>query len=191
MKINTFTSVFITITLFICNNVSAQEMTLDTKSSSIKWTGKEITTKSHYGSLKFKEGLLNIKNDNITNGKFIVDMNSIDCQDLSGSSKSNLEGHLKSDDFFSVNKYPEAVLTIQNTKEKTNGVISAEGQILVKGIVQPVTFDISIEGKNGSAKLILDRSKHNVRFRSGSFFQNLGDKLIYDDIEIEAQLTFK
>ncbi len=191
MKINTFTSVFITITLFICNNVSAQEMTLDTKSSSIKWTGKEITTKSHYGSLKFKEGLLNIRNDNITNGKFIVDMNSIDCQDLSGSSKSNLEGHLKSDDFFSVNKYPEAVLTIQNTKEKTNGVISAEGQILVKGIVQPVTFDISIEGKNGSAKLILDRSKHNVRFRSGSFFQNLGDKLIYDDIEIEAQLTFK
>ena len=190
MKIKTFTSVFITITLFICNNVSAQEMTLDTKSSSIKWTGKEITTKSHYGSLKFKEGLLNIKNDNITNGKFIVDMNSIDCQDLSGSSKSNLEGHLKSDDFFSVNKYPEAVLTIQNTKEKTNGVISAEGQILVKGIVQPVTFDISIEGKNGSAKLILDRSKHNVRFRSGSFFQNLGDKLIYDDIEIEAQLTF-
>ena len=69
-------------------------------------------------------------------------------------------------------------------------MFTATGKILIKGISQNITFDIYLNDKNGNAKLTFDRSKHDVSFRSGSFFQNLGDKLIYDDIEIEAQLTF-
>ena len=186
MKINFITFLI----LILSNNIYAQEMILDEKNSSLKWTGKEITTKTHFGSLRFKEGILNLKNDVLSSGKFVVDMTTIDCEDLSGSSKTNLESHLKSDDFFSVNKYPEAILTIEKSKKKANGMFTATGKILIKGISQNITFDIYLNDKNGNAKLTFDRSKHDVSFRSGSFFQNLGDKLIYDDIEIEAQLNF-
>ena len=118
-------------------------------------------------------------------------MTTINCQDLSGKSKNYLESHLKSEDFFWVDNYPEAIFNYKNlSKKKANGNYLATGYNLIKGITQPISFNISIQNKNGKAKLTFDRTKHNVSYRSGNFFQNLGDKLIYDDIEIEAQLTF-
>ena len=189
MKINNLTPIIILI-LLVSNNLFAQEMILDKMNSSIKWTGKEITTKTHYGSLKFKEGRISMKGDKIISGMFIVDMKSIDCQDLSGSSKNYLESHLKSDDFFGIESYPEASLTIKTSKLIDEENYLAEGDITIKGTTQPISFNISILNNQGKAKLTFDRTKHNVTYRSGNFFQNLGDKLIYDDIEIEAQLTF-
>ena len=176
--------------LFLSSNVFAQELILNNTNSTIKWTGKEITTKTHYGSLKFKEGKINMKDDNIINGMFVVDMKSINCQDLSGKSKNYLESHLKSEDFFGVDIYPEASLTIKSSKRSNNGNYLADGDITIKGITQPVSFKISFKNNEAEAKLTFDRTKHNVTYRSGNFFQNLGDKLIYDDIEIKAQLTF-
>ena len=176
--------------LFVSNNLFAQEKILDEKISSIKWTGKEITTKTHFGSLKFKEGKINIDGDKIIGGKFVVDMKSIICNDLSGTSKNYLESHLKSEDFFFVDDYPEASLIIKSSKLLSDGNYLAEGNLIIKGIEQPISFNISIQNNQGEAKLTFDRTKHNVTYRSGNFFQNLGDKLIYDDIEIEAKLTF-
>jgi len=189
MKINNLNPIIILI-LLISNNLFAQEMILDKMNSSIKWTGKEITTKTHYGSLKFKEGKISMKGDKIISGMFIVDMKSIDCQDLSGKSKNYLESHLKSEDFFGVEDYPKASLSIKTSELKSDGNQLVEGEITIKGITQPISFNISIQNNEGKAKLTFDRTKHNVTYRSGNFFQNLGDKLIYDDIEIEAQLTF-
>ena len=88
MKLKKSTSILLII-IFLSSNVFAQEFILDNTNSSIKWTGKEITTKTHYGSLKFKEGKINMKDNKIISGMFIVDMNSINCQDLSGSSKND------------------------------------------------------------------------------------------------------
>ena len=189
MKLKNLTSVIFLIIIF-CSNVYTQELILDNINSSIKWTGKEITTKTHYGSLKFKEGKISMKDDKIISGVFIVDMKSIDCQDLSGKSKNYLESHLKSEDFFGVEDYPKASLSIKTSELKSDGNQLVEGEITIKGITQPISFNISIQNNEGKAKLTFDRTKHNVTYRSGNFFQNLVDKLIYDDIEIEAQLTF-
>lgn len=189
MKINNLITIIVLI-LFLSNNIFAQEMILDKKNSSIKWTGKEITTKTHFGSLKFKEGQINVEGNKIIEGKFVVDMKSIVCQDLSGSSKNYLESHLKSEDFFGVDDYPEAYLTIKSSSVKSNGSQLVEGDITIKGTTQPISFIISINNNQGKAELTFDRTKHNVTYRSGNFFQNLGDKLIYDDIDIEAQLSF-
>ena len=189
MKINNLTPIIILI-LLVSNNLFAQEMILDKMNSSIKWTGKEITTKAHYGSLKFKEGKISMKGDKIISGMFIVDMKSIVCQDLSGKSKNYLESHLKSEEFFGVEDYPKASLSIKTSELKSDGNQLVKGDITIKGITQPISFNISIQNNEGIAKLTFDRTKHNVTYRSGNFFQNLGDKLIYDDIEIEAQLTF-
>ena len=122
--------------IFLSSNVFAQELILDNTNSSIKWTGKEITTKTHYGSLKFKEGKINMKDDKIISGMFIVDMKSINCQDLSGKSKNYLESHLKSEDFFGVEDYPEASLSIKTSKLKSDGNQVVEGDITIKGITQ-------------------------------------------------------
>ena len=198
MKFKNLTSIF-SLILFLANNTFAQdqfllmenqEMILNKTNSSIKWTGKEITTKTHYGSLKFREGKIIMKGEKIISGNFIVDMGSINCQDLSGKSKNYLESHLKSEDFFGVEDYPEASLSIKTSELKSDGNQVVVGDITIKGITQPISFNISIQNKEGKAKLIFDRTKHNVTYRSGNFFQNLGDKLIYDDIEIEARLTF-
>ena len=189
MKLKTLTYIIFIITV-LSSNVYCQDLILDNINSSIKWTGKEITTKTHYGSLKFEEGKISMKGKKIISGKFIVDMKSIDCEDLSGKSKNYLESHLKSEDFFGVEDYPKATLSIKTSELKSDGNQLVEGDITIKGITQPISFNILIQNKEGKAKLTFDRTKHNVTYRSGNFLQNLGDKLIYDDIEIEARLTF-
>lgn len=189
MKLKTLTYIIFIITV-LSSNVYCQDLILDNINSSIKWTGKEITTKTHYGSLKFEEGKISMKGKKIISGKFIVDMKSIDCEDLSGKSKNYLESHLKSEDFFGVEDYPKATLSIKTSELKSDGNQLVEGDITIKGITQSISFNILIQNKEGKAKLTFDRTKHNVTYRSGNFFQNLGDKLIYDDIEIEARLTF-
>ena len=99
-------------------------------------------------------------------------MKTINCQDLSGSSKNYLESHLKSEDFFGVDIYPEASLTIKSSKRSNNGNYLADGDITIKGITQPVSFKISFKNNEAEAKLTFDRTKHNVTYRSGNFFHH-------------------
>ena len=117
-------------------------------------------------------------------------MNTINVEDLQGGSKQRLEGHLRSDDFFSVEKFSEAIFEINSSavvnEDGANQVLS--GNLTIKGITHPAKLEID---NNWAAKLVFDRSKYDVRFRSGNFFQNLGDKLIYDEIVISANIVFE
>ncbi len=101
MKIGIFTI----ITLLITSTSIGQGLTLDTSSSKLKWTGKEITSKQHYGSLVFKSGILTLEKNKPVSGKFIVDMKTLKNEDLPEDYRGRLEAHLKSDDFFSVDKF--------------------------------------------------------------------------------------
>jgi polyisoprenoid-binding protein YceI len=181
---------FIIITLLISSYSFSQNFTLDTSISSLKWIGKELSTKEHYGALIFKSGNLILKNDQPVKGKFVVDMTSLKNLDLPKDYRVKLEGHLKSNDFFSVNKFPEAYLEMESSTKKGENNFEIKGALTIKGIKFPITFDMLNKNGNWEANLVFDRSKYNVRFRSGSFFENLGDKLIYDDIEIETKLVF-
>ena len=166
-----------------------QTATLDIESSNLKWTGKKITNSSHYGSLKFKSGEVKFSNGIIESGKFVVDMTTINVEDIEGRGKSRLEGHLKGDDFFSVEDFKEATLVI-NSSSKNGDSIKVMGTLTIKDLNSDVEFDMNKSGEVWTADLTFDRSKHNVRFRSGSFFENLGDNLILDDIELNAKLSF-
>ena len=177
---------------FITSSISyAQNLTLDTSISSLKWTGKELSTKEHYGSLIFISGNLTLKNDQPLKGKFIVDMTSLKNLDLPEDYRARLEGHLKSDDFFSVSKFPKAYLEMESATKKAENNFEVKGTLAIKEIKHPITFTLLKNGSNWEAKLVFDRSKYDIRFKSGSFFENLGDKLIYDDIVIETKLVFK
>ncbi len=161
---------------------------IKTSQSQITWTGREVSTSYHYGTLDFVVGSFEISNGEIVNGQFIVDMTSINNQDMEGDSKARLERHLKSDDFFSVESHPRAVLSINSSELISDGKWNVSGYLSIKGFTHPVNFEM-ISSKDGwSANLVFDRSKYDVRFRSGSFFENLGDKLIYDDIELSINL---
>ena len=174
-------------------SLSSGDYVMDNDNSSIKWTGRELSTKSHYGSLQMKNGSLTVNTDGTVNGIIKIDMTTIDCEDLQGRSKASLERHLRSDDFFSVESHPIATLTF-----KSEGGIGAgnklafNGDLEIKGISHPISFESEVKNVdpkvNALVDMTFDRSKYNVRFRSGTFFQNLGDKLIYDDIEISVDI---
>ena len=189
---------YISLLFLFSNSIFSQTLSqsINITKSNVKWYGDEITGKQHYGSLKFKEGNIILTgtgkiSDKIISGNFIVDMTSLNVEDMTGRGKNSLEGHLKSDDFFSVSKFNYAYLKILKINDPVNGVQTINGDLTIKGISHPVTFTMELNGKKAKSNLIFDRTKYDVKFRSGNFFQNLGDKLIYDDIKLEVNLEFE
>tara|TARA_Y100000996_G_scaffold414710_1_gene406438 strand:+ start:8429 stop:9004 length:576 start_codon:yes stop_codon:yes gene_type:complete len=191
MKFMKTYKILMTLAFLINYQIVAQELVLDTSLSKLKWTGTEITSKTHYGSLIFKSGTITMKNNKPVKGEFVVDMTTLKNEDVPEAYRGRLEGHLKSDDFFSVDKFPEAVLKINSSSFLNSEKYNLEGDLTVKGITHPISLSITTMKNKWIANLTFDRSKYDVRFRSGTFFENLGDKLIYDDIIIESELIFK
>jgi polyisoprenoid-binding protein YceI len=181
----------ITLTLISISFSYSQSLTANKTQSLIRWYGEELTGKTHFGNLSFKEGRIELQDGLIIGGNFVVNMTSLSVEDLSGGAKARLEGHLRSDDFFSVDKYPEATLKISQKAKVEGDVQKLYGELTIKGIKHAVDFSvILVDKKTATANLTFDRSKYNVRFRSGSFFENLGDKLILDDIRMEVSLQW-
>ena len=177
--------------LFSCSFIFSQQK-VDVNASSIKWTGSQISGKSHFGSLKFKTGNITIKDNVVESGVFVVDMTSLSVDDLEGRGKKSLEGHLNSDDFFSVESFPTSSLRIDSGTKTGPNSYDVLGTLTIKGISQEVNFSLNLgENNSAGAKLTCDRSKFNVRYGSGSFFENLGDRLILDDIDLEVSLLLR
>jgi len=170
--------------------MESQKFTVVSTQSNIDWVGKKITG-SHNGTIAVKEGELIVNNGKLTGGKFIIDTTSIKILDITDpATNAQFAGHLASDDFFSIDKYPEASLTI--TSVSGNHV---EGNLAIKGITHPVGFDaaVNINGNTlvATGKLVIDRTKYEMKFRSGNFFKDLGDTLIYNDFELNVSVTAK
>ncbi|TKC07177.1 YceI family protein [Pedobacter frigoris] len=151
----------------------------------------------HHGSIQLVKGQIATENNEIIKGEFEIDMQSIKNQNLSiNNGRTELENHLKSDDFFSVNKYPKAKFTITKIKKEKDappGERLITGDLTIKDITHPVTFPASISfTKNSmktSTKFKIDRTKWGIKFDSGSFFRNLGDGAISDAIGIELNVV--
>ncbi|MFY0686768.1 MAG: YceI family protein [Cyclobacteriaceae bacterium] len=164
---------------------------VDVASSTVEWVGEQIT-KDHTGVVNLQEGNLEISDGKLTGGSFVMDMTSITNTDLSGEWKEKLEGHLKSEDFFGVDKYPTASFDITKVKGKGQ-TYTVTGNFTVKGKTVELTFPVTLknEGDNivASAEFSFDRSKHDVRYGSDNFFDDLGDKAIYNDVPLKVKLV--
>jgi polyisoprenoid-binding protein YceI len=161
--------------------------------SQIKWKAYKVTGQ-HDGIVNLSSGELVIKNNEIVGGNFVADMTSITVQDLTGESKGKLEGHLKSPDFFGVEEYPKAKFEITDAFPiGENGEYRIKGDLTIKENTNPIAFraQMSEDGKmiKAEAEFKIDRSKYNVRYGSGSFFDNLGDKTIYDEFDLAINLV--
>jgi polyisoprenoid-binding protein YceI len=167
----------------------AQEVQFNAAKSVLKWTGKKVTGE-HWGYVKLKSASITLKGDKITAGKFIIDMNSITDEDLeAGEWHDKLLGHLKSDDFFSVAKFAEATLEITGTSEVKGNELAITAKLTIKGITQPISFKAVKTTTGYSAQVIVDRTKYDIRYGSGQFFEGLGDKMIYDEFTLDVQLV--
>jgi len=178
--------------LSLTTSVFAGSQNVDTAKSSVKWLAKKVTGQ-HTGTIGIKEGNLVVEKGKITSGKVVIDMNSIVDVDLTDAGyNAKLIGHLKSPDFFEVATFPTAELVI--TKVESNGNSHTfSGNLTIKGITNPASFTATSakDGKNTiyAGTLSIDRSKYNVRYGSKSFFDNLGDKVIYDEFTLDFNLV--
>lgn len=163
------------------------------KNSSVIWIGSKPTG-SHTGNVTLKDGYLSFDHGNLVGGEFTIDMTSITCTDIESEKKNKyLVDHLKDEDFFDVNKFPEAKLTVNRVKNIEGSQFEMKGNMTIKGITNPVTFNADIKINRNSytaiAKIIIDRTKWGVEYKSGNIFKDLGDKIIYDDMEFDVFLV--
>lgn len=173
----------------------AQKYTADVKNTNITWLGEKVTGE-HTGNINLKSGTFTMKDDMIASGVFEIDMSSItniDVEDPDYNAK--LVGHLKSDDFFGVAKYPTARFEITGSESFKKGSAMVKGNLTIKGKTLPIEFRATMQdsddGTHFFANITIDRTKYDVRYGSGSFFDNLGDKTIYDEFKLKLNLVAK
>jgi polyisoprenoid-binding protein YceI len=158
---------------------------VDLKKSSFTWKGTKVTGK-HLGTVGLKSAKLVDKKGTLESGNFIIDLKTIAVTDLEGEWKQKLEGHLKSKDFFNISKFPTAKLDVTSLK---NGKLI--GSLTIKGKKNPISASYNKKEKTYSGTLKFDRTKFDMIYKSGNFFKDLGDKMIYNDVEVEFKVVLK
>ncbi len=174
---------------------ASKNLSVDTSASTLDWKATKVTG-AHNGKVGIKSGNLKFEGDDLVGGEFIIDMTSITCEDI-GREKANKKfvNHLNSDDFFSTSKFKTAKLVIKSSRLGKGGHYDVEGDLTIKGITKPVMFKANVDSKGktatATADIKFDRTDYNIKYKSGSFFKDLGDKLIHDDVNLTVKLSAK
>lgn len=162
---------------------------VDASKSKVLWLAKKVGGQ-HNGDIALKEGNLVFNGKKLVGGNFVVDMTTINTTDLQGEWKGKLDGHLKNDDFFAVDKFATATLVFKKIgKAKAANTYTVEADLTIKGITNPVTFNIVANKGVANATLMIDRTKYDIKYASKNFGA-LADKAIDDEFEIKVQLKY-
>ena len=169
-----------------------QVYVVDTEASVIQWKGAKVSGE-HYGKLSFKGGEIVVANEAIESATVKTDMTTITCEDMEGQWADKLVGHLKSPDFFNVEEHPEARFELTQFEKGEDGKYKISGNLVIKGISHPVSFPAEVKMTDAKlvakAKVTFDRTKYDIRYGSGKFFEGLGDKMIYDEVSFDFALV--
>jgi polyisoprenoid-binding protein YceI len=184
------------ITLASVTFLNAADFKVDKGATKLQWHAEKVTGE-HDGNVNVKSGSLDYDNGMIKGGEFVIEMKSITCTDIEDEGyNTKLVNHLKSEDFFSVDKFPEAMFKVTKV-EKKGDKQHITGNMTIKGITQKITFPAEVTKSEdmltAMATIKLDRSKFNVKYNSKSFFdiEALGDKMIYDEFTMNLHLVAK
>jgi polyisoprenoid-binding protein YceI len=160
--------------------------------SKVTWLGKKVTGE-HTGNITLKKGSLDWQDGKLVGGEFVMDMSTITVTDIQGEYNTKLVTHLNSPDFFDVTKHPEAQFKITKAEKKADNQYELAGDLTIKGKAQPATLNATVTEKDqqliGTGKLVFNRTLFDIRYGSGKFFDNLGDKAINDDVELDLLLV--
>lgn len=186
----------LTLSAFASNEEGTTRYKVDGNASSITWHATKVTGE-HMGTVNVTNGVISVTDGAMTSANVIADMSSIACTDLEGEWADKLVGHLNSDDFFNVSEHKTSSFLLRNIvplAEPSKGAThTVTGDFTIRGITQSVTFEANINDNNGalsiSGSVVLDRSQFDVKYGSGSFFDNLGDNLIHDNFTVGFNLV--
>jgi polyisoprenoid-binding protein YceI len=173
----------------------AQTYKVDSSSSKIVYVGKKVTGE-HTGTITLKSGSLTLKGDEIANGEFVADMNSLTSTDITDPEyNKKYVVHMTSPDFFDTAKYPESKLVINSSKKTAKG-LEVKGNLTLLGQTKPVSFIVTdvkkTEGEfSGKSNLVLNRTNWGLKYGSSSFFKGLGDKAINDEFTLAVEIAAK
>jgi len=181
--------ILMAVVTFSFTTLEGEKKEIKTENSTVTWKGYKVTG-SHYGTVALQSGHLVFDEGKLTGGEFVVDMSTLVTDDLEGEYKGKLEGHLKSDDFFGVEKHPTAKLVFTKVKSTGKNSYEVTGDLTVKGKSAPVTFEMSIYGNKATANVKIDRTIYDIRYGSTAFFDDLKDKAIYDEFDLVTDLEF-
>lgn len=175
-----------------------EELIVDTKSSSIHWTGSKVGG-SHHGTIGIKNGEIAINGQDVASGSFVIDMNQIVDEDLTDKKTNEmLVGHLKSEDFFDVAKYPESsfvitkVEAVANANDSVTHMIS--GNLKLKDVDKNITFPAKVTKEGNVYKAVtlpftIDRTQWNVKYGSKTLFADLKENIVNDNIELQITIV--
>ncbi len=172
---------------------NAIDYVVDKGVSTVKWEAKKVTGQ-HNGTISFANGSLSATKAAITGGTLVIDMKSIVNVDLTDAGyNKKLIGHLSSDDFFGVDKFPEATLVVKKATLVSGDDFKISGDLTIKGVTNPIEFSAKVKQNgdklNAEGVMTVNRAKYGVKYGSSSFFQGLGDKVIYDDFTLAFSIV--
>lgn len=175
--------------LITSGTISAQTKKIDIKKSLITWTGKKVTGE-HSGTILFKDGSLTFNKKKLSGGSFTANMTTLSNTDNTGKDKTKLEGHLKSADFFNTDEFKTAQLVFKTIALKKANLYTISADLTIKGKTNPVKFDLQFKGRTATTEFSVDRTKFGIQYGSGSFFDDLGDRTIYDEFDLRIKLVY-
>lgn len=193
MKTKTILTLLLAMITTIGVYAGAGHTAIDSDQSTVVWKAKKVGG-AHDGQVTIANGHIGIEEGALTGGHFTIDMSSIICTDIENENmNAKLVGHLKSDDFFGVEKYPTAKLVITDVEDNGNESYTVTADLTIKETTAPITFDAQMAMEDGiavaNATITIDRTVYDVRYGSKKFFDNLGDKFIYDNFDLEVKLV--
>jgi polyisoprenoid-binding protein YceI len=164
--------------------------TVDLDRSTIDWSAKKVIGGGHIGNVKIASGTLIYDGKGLKGGNFSMDLANLT------SDSERLTTHLKNDDFFSVDKYPTSKFDITKVNAVGTDRVNITGNLTIKGITHPITFAASVKKQNDIIVAVakgvkVDRTKYDIKYRSKSFFGDIGDKAIDDEFELNINLSAK
>lgn len=164
---------------------------LNTAESSISWSASRLVATPHVGTIPAISGTLSRENDTFTQGQFAFDMTAI----TEAKNNQDFLTHIKGDDFFAVNTFPTSTINLTKIEQQTENEYAVTGDLTIKDQTNQINFIAIINdtGNNlrATADFDIDRTKWGITFESGTFFQQLGDRAIKDEITYSLDLLFE
>ncbi len=183
----------LSVSVFANGGVAPSPLKVDTKASTFKWLGKKFTGE-HNGTVDIQSGNLVLNGSKLVGGEFVIDMKSIKDLDVTNPEyNGKLVKHLSSPDFFDVEHYPTANLKITKAVAKNAASYDVTGELTINGVKQTINFPVALSIVKGlataTAKFEVDRTKFGSKYGSKTFFESIGDKVIYDNFEVDVKIV--
>ena len=169
--------------LILCLSIGTVFADTGLKSSEVLWKADKVIGGGHHGEVPLSKAELNVKDGKLISGEIHFDLKNVTVTDLSGEWASKFLTHIKSDDFFNVEKYPKAILKIDSVENNVG-----HANLTIKDVTKHVMIKFNKDGKTYSGKVVFDRTDYGIIYGSNNFFKNLGDKAIANDVEVKFKL---